>query len=125
MSLFSCHPPSVHGNVTAVDYVKHGQDQLKLGTRRYRGSFMVFEFVLGAALVIMTTAALIIWLASVTKGLQATLAVGGVMTLALLVLMAHTAMGVTLTEALHLLLVVGLLIAPVIAIAFADWRRAS
>jgi hypothetical protein len=86
---------------------------------------MVFEFVLGAALVIMTTAALIIWLASVTKGLQATLAVGAVMTLALLVLMAHTAMGVTLTEALHLLLIVGLLIAPVIAIAFADWRRAS
>ncbi|MDP6688350.1 MAG: hypothetical protein QF384_02525 [Alphaproteobacteria bacterium] len=86
---------------------------------------MVIEFVLGAALVIMTTSALIYWLASVTKGLQATLAVGGVMTMALLVLMAHTAMGVTLTEALHLLLVVGLLVAPIIAIAFADWRRTS
>ena len=86
---------------------------------------MVIEFVLGAALVIMTTAALIYWLASVTRGLTATLAVGGVMTLALLVLMAHTAMGVALMDALHLLLVVGLLVAPIIAIAFADWRRAS
>ena len=85
---------------------------------------MVIEFVLGAALVIMSTAALIIWLASVTRGLVAILAVGGVMTIALLVLMARAAMGVDLLDALHLLLVVGLLVAPILAIAFADWRRA-
>ena len=85
---------------------------------------MVIEFILGAALVLMTTAALIIWLASVTEGMRAILAVGGVMTLALLVLMAHTTMGVALMDALHLLLVVGLLVVPIIAIAFADWRRA-
>ena len=85
---------------------------------------MVIEFILGAALVVMTTTALIIWLASVTEGMRAILAVGGVMTLALLVLMAHTTMGVALMDALHLLLVVGLLVVPIIAIAFADWRRA-
>ena len=84
---------------------------------------MVIEFVLGAALVVMSTAALIIWVASVTRGLQATLAVGGVMTIAVLFLIAHTAMGVTLLECLQFGLVVGLLIVPIIAISFADWRR--
>ena len=84
---------------------------------------MVIEFVLGAALVVMSTAALIIWVASVTRGLQATLAVGGVMTIAVLFLMAHTAMRVTLLECLQFGLVVGLLIVPIIAISFADWRR--
>ena len=84
---------------------------------------MVIEFVLGAALVIMSTAALIIWLASVTCGLPAILAVGGVMTIAVLILMAHAAMGVALMDALHLLLVIGLLVAPIIAISFAAWRR--
>ena len=39
---------------------------------------MVIEFILGAALVIMSTVALIIWVASVTRGLRATLAVGSV-----------------------------------------------
>ena len=85
---------------------------------------MVVEFVLGAALVIMSTAALIIWLASVTRGLQATLVVGAVLTVAVLFLMAHEAMGVTLLECLQFSLVVGLVVAPIIAISFADWRRA-
>ena len=49
----------------------------------------------------------------------------GVMTLALLVLMAHAAMGVDLVDALHLLLIVGLIAAPIIAIVFVQWRRAS
>ncbi len=86
---------------------------------------MVVEFVLGAALVIMSTAALIIWLASITRGLQATLAVGGVMTIAVLFLMAHAAMGVTLLECLQFGLVIALLVAPIIAISFADWRRTN
>ncbi|MDA1099179.1 MAG: hypothetical protein O2967_09380 [Proteobacteria bacterium] len=85
---------------------------------------MVIKFVLGAALVIMSTAALIIWVASVTRGLQAILLVGGVMTVAVLFLMAHAAMGVTLLECLQFSLVVGLLVIPIIAMSFADWRRA-
>ena len=86
---------------------------------------MVIEFILGAALVIMSTVALIIWVASVTRGLRATLAVGGVMTIAVLFLLAHAATGVTLLECLQFSLVIGLLVVPIIAISFADWRRAK
>ena len=86
---------------------------------------MVIEFVLGAAIVILATAALMVWLSSMTRGLPAMIMVAGVMTLAVLVLMAHTAMGVSLVEALHLLLVIALIAAPVIAIALAQLRRAS
>jgi len=86
---------------------------------------MVIEFVLGAALVIMSTVALIIWVASVTRGLRATLAVGGVMTVAVLFLLARAATGVTLLECLQFSLVIGLLVVPIIAISFADWRRAK
>ncbi|MDE0941811.1 MAG: hypothetical protein OSB58_05165 [Alphaproteobacteria bacterium] len=84
---------------------------------------MIVEFILGAALVIMTTAALIIWLSSITTGLTAMLSVGVVMTVALLVLMAQTAIGVPILDSLHVVLVISLLVAPIIAIAFADWRR--
>jgi hypothetical protein len=86
---------------------------------------MIVEFVLGAAIVVMMTAALMVWLSSVTRGLPAMFMVAGVMTLAVLVLMAHAAMGVSLVDALHLLLVVGLIAAPVLAIAIAQLRRAS
>ncbi|MBT5193179.1 MAG: hypothetical protein HOK30_14890 [Rhodospirillaceae bacterium] len=86
---------------------------------------MVIEFVLGAAIVILATAALMVWLSNMTRGLPAMIMVAGVMTLAVLVLMAHTAMGVSLVEALHLLLVIALIAAPVIAIALAQLRRAS
>jgi hypothetical protein len=86
---------------------------------------MVIEFVLGAALVIMSTVALIIWVASVTRRLRVTLAVGGVMTIAVLFLLAHAATGVTLLECLQFSLVIGLLVVPIIAISFADWRRAK
>ncbi|MBT4488846.1 MAG: hypothetical protein HOC72_14980 [Rhodospirillaceae bacterium] len=86
---------------------------------------MVIEFVLGAAIVILATAALMVWLSNMTRGLPAMIMVAGVMTLAVLVLMAHTAMGVSLVEALHLLLGIALIAAPVIAIALAQLRRAS
>mgnify|MGYP000471016870 FL=1 len=86
---------------------------------------MVIEFVLGAAIVILATAALMVWLSNMTRGLPAMIMVAGVMTLAVLVLMAHTAMGVSLVEALYLLLVIALIAAPVIAIALAQLRRAS
>ena len=86
---------------------------------------MVIEFILGAALVIMSTVAPIIWVASVTRGLRATLAVGGVMTIAVLFLLAHAATGVTLLECLQFSLVIRLLVVPIIAISFADWRRAK
>jgi hypothetical protein len=84
---------------------------------------MVVEFVLGAAIVILATAALMVWLSNMTRGLPAMIMVAGVMTLAVLVMMAHAAMGVGLVDALHLLLIVGLIAAPVIAISFAQWRR--
>ncbi len=86
---------------------------------------MVVEFVLGAAIVILTTAALMVWLSNTTSGLPAMIMAAGVMTLAVLVLMAHAAMGVALVDALHLLLVIGLIAAPIIAIAYAQWRRVS
>ncbi|MFP6697668.1 MAG: hypothetical protein VCF08_12290 [Alphaproteobacteria bacterium] len=84
---------------------------------------MVVEFVLGAAIVILATAALMVWLSNMTRGLPAMIMVAGVMTLAVLVMMAHAAMGVGLVDALHLLLIVGLIAAPIIAISFAQWRR--
>jgi len=84
---------------------------------------MVVEFVLGAAIVILATAALMVWLSTMTRGLPAMIMVAGVMTLAVLVMMAHAAMGVGLVDALHLLLIVGLIAAPIIAISFAQWRR--
>ncbi|MFP6707879.1 MAG: hypothetical protein VCE75_17980 [Alphaproteobacteria bacterium] len=84
---------------------------------------MVVEFVLGAAIVILATAALMVWLSNMTRGLPAMMMVAGVMTLAVLVMMAHAAMGVGLVDALHLLLIVGLIAAPIIAISFAQWRR--
>jgi hypothetical protein len=59
-----------------------------------------------------------------THGLPAMIMVAGVMTLAVLVMMAHAAMGVGLVDALHLLLIVGLIAAPIIAISFAQGRRA-
>ena len=85
---------------------------------------MIVEFVLGAALVIMTTAALIMWLSSITTGLTAMLSVAVVMTVAVLVLKAQAAMGVPILDSLHVGLVISLLVAPIIAIAFADWRKA-
>jgi len=84
---------------------------------------MVVEFVLGAAIVILATAALMVWLSNMTRGLPAMIMVAGVMTLTVLVMMAHAAMGVGLVDALHLLLIVGLIAAPIIAISFAQWRR--
>ena len=84
---------------------------------------MVVEFVLGAAIVILATAALMVWLSNMTRGLPAMMMVAGVMTLAVLVMMAHAAMGVGLVDALHLLLIVGLIAAPIIAVSFAQWRR--
>ncbi len=84
---------------------------------------MVVDFVLGAAIVILATAALMVWLSNMTRGLPAMIMVAGVMTLAVLVMMAHAAMGVGLVDALHLLLIVGLIAAPIIAISFAQWRR--
>ena len=84
---------------------------------------MVVEFVLGAAIVILATAALMVWLSNMTRGLPAMIMVAGVMTLAVVVMMAHAAMGVGLVDALHLLLIVGLIAAPIIAISFAQWRR--
>ena len=86
---------------------------------------MVIEFILGAAIIILSMAALIVWLSDMSRGTSAIVMVAGVMTLALLVLMAHAAMGVDLVDALHLLLIVGLIAAPVIAIVFVQWRRAS
>ena len=86
---------------------------------------MVVEFVLGAAIVILATAALMVWLSNMTRGLPAMIMVAGVMTLAVLVMMAHAAMGVGLVDALHLLLIVGLIAAPIIAISFAQWRRGA
>ena len=86
---------------------------------------MVIEFILGAAIIILSMAALIVWLSDVSRGTSAVVMAAGVMTLALLVLMAHAAMGVHLVDALHLLLIVGLIAAPVIAIVFVQWRRAS
>lgn len=85
---------------------------------------MVVDFVLGAAIVILATAALMVWLSNMTHGLPAMIMVAGVMTLAVLVLMANAAMGVGLVDALHLLLIVGLIAAPIIAISFAQGRRA-
>jgi hypothetical protein len=85
---------------------------------------VIVEFVLGAALVIMTTAALIMWLSSITTGLTAMLSVAVVMTVAVLVLKAQAAMGVPILDSLHVVLVISLLVAPIIAIAFADWRKA-
>ena len=85
---------------------------------------MVVDFVLGAAIVILATAALMVWLSNMTHGLPAMIMVSGVMTLAVLVMMAHAAMGVGLVDALHLLLIVGLIAAPIIAISFAQGRRA-
>jgi hypothetical protein len=86
---------------------------------------MVVEFVLGAAIVILATAGLMVWLSNMTRGLPAMMMIAGVMTLAVLVLMANAAMGVGLVDALHLLLIVGLIAAPVIAITLAQSRRAS
>ena len=57
---------------------------------------MVVEFVLGAAIVILATVALMVWLSNMTRGLPAMIMVAGVMTLAVLVLMANAAMGVGL-----------------------------
>ena len=55
---------------------------------------MVIEFILGAAIIILSMAALIVWLSDVSRGTSAIVMAAGVMTLALLVLMAHAAMDV-------------------------------
>ena len=86
---------------------------------------MVIEFILGGAIIVLSMAALIVWLSDMSRGTSAIVMAVGVMTLALLVLMAHAAMGVDLVDALHLLLIVGLIAAPVVAIVFVQWRRAS
>ena len=86
---------------------------------------MVIEFILGAAIIVLSMAALIVWLSDMSRGTSAIVMAAGVMTMALLVLMAHAAMGVDLVDALHLLLIVGLIAAPVVAIVFVQWRRAS
>ena len=86
---------------------------------------MVVEFVLGAAIIILSAAALMVWLSDMSSGMIAIIVAGGVMTVVLLVLIAHAAMGVGLVDALHLLLVLSLIAAPIIAVAFAQWRRAS
>ena len=86
---------------------------------------MVIEFILGAAIIILSMAALIVWLSDMSRGTSAIVLAAGVTTLALLVLVAHAAMGVDIVDALHLLLLVGLIAAPVIAIVFVQWRRAS
>ena len=84
---------------------------------------MIFEFVLGAAIVVLTPAALMVWLSSVTHGFPAMVLVASVMTVAVLILMAHAAIGVSLVDALHLLLVVSLIGAPILAISIAQLRR--
>jgi len=86
---------------------------------------MVIEFILGASIILLSMSALIVWLSDMSRGTSAIVMAAGVMTLALLVLMAHAAMGVDLVDALHLLLIVGLIAAPVVAIVFVQWRRAS
>jgi len=87
---------------------------------------MVVEFVLGAAIVLLSTAGLMVWLShNMSRGLPAMMMVAGVMTLAVLVLIARASLGVGLVDALHLLLVVGLIGAPVLAITIAQLRRAS
>ena len=86
---------------------------------------MVIEFILGGAIIVLSMAALIVWLSDMSRGTSAIVMAASVMTIALLVLMAHAAMGVDLVDALHLLLIVGLIAAPVIAIVFVQWRRAS
>ena len=86
---------------------------------------MVNEFILGGAIIVLSMAALIVWLSDMSRGTSAIVMAASVMTIALLVLMAHAAMGVDLVDALHLILIVGLIAAPVIAIVFVQWRRAS
>ena len=86
---------------------------------------MVVELILGAAIIIMSAAALVVWLSDMASGVTVIIVAAGVITVALLVLIAHAVMGLGLVDTLHLLLVLGLITVPVIAIAFAQWRRAS
>ena len=86
---------------------------------------MVVELILGAAIIIMSAAALVVWLSDMASGVTVIIVAVGVITVALLVLIAHAVMDLGLVDTLHLLLVLGLITAPVIAITFAQWRRAS
>jgi len=86
---------------------------------------MVVEFILGAAIIIMSAAALVVWLSDMSSGVTSIIVAAGVITVALLVLIAHAIMDLGLVDILHFLLVLGLITAPVIAIAFTQWRRAS
>ena len=86
---------------------------------------MVVELILGAAIIIMSAAALVVWLSDMSSGVTSIIVAVGVITVALLVLIAHAVMDLGLVDTLHLLLVLGLITAPVIAIAFAQRRRAS
>ena len=86
---------------------------------------MVVELIHGAAIIIMSAAALVVWLSDMASGVTVIIVAVGVITVALLVLIAHAVMDLGLVDTLHLLLVLGLITAPVVAIAFAQWRRAS
>ena len=86
---------------------------------------MVFELIFGAAIIIMSVAALVVWLSDMSNGVTSIIVAVGVTTVALLVLIAHAVIDLGLLDTLHLLLVLGLITAPVIAISFAQWRRTS
>ena len=86
---------------------------------------MVFELILGAAIIVMSAAALVVWLSDMSSSATSIIVAIGVTTVAFLVLIAHAIMDLSLVDTLHLLLVLGLITAPVIAIAFAQWRRTS
>ena len=86
---------------------------------------MVFEIILGAAIIIMSAAALVVWLSDMSSGVTSIIVAVGVITVAFLALIAHAVMDLALVDILHLLLVLGLITAPVIAIVFAQRRRAS
>ena len=86
---------------------------------------MVVELILGAAIIIMSAAALVVWLSDMSSGVTIIIVAVGVITIALLVLLGHAVMDLGLVDTLHLLLVLALITAPVIAIAFAQLRRAS
>ena len=86
---------------------------------------MVVELILGAAIIIMSAAALVVWLSDMSSSVTFIIVAVGVTTVALLILTAHAITDLGLVDILHFLLVLGLITAPVIAIAFAQWRRAS
>ncbi|MDP6345519.1 MAG: hypothetical protein QF578_21185 [Alphaproteobacteria bacterium] len=83
----------------------------------------MIDFVLGGVLIIAVVAALVVWLQTATRGNHAVIGLGAVIAIGLLVLVAREAYGITVVDAMRVLLMVALVVAPIIALSVVHRRR--